>query len=356
MSEAITVQAPGKLYIAGEYAVVESGQPAVLIAIDRFMTVKLAPAENYGLVRSHGAAFDTVYWRHENGTPVFDDFGQDYAANAIRIIEKLREERGLPARHYTIDITSGLVEKDGRKYGLGSSAAVTVAIVDALGKFYGLELSDLERFKLALIAVLERAPRASGGDVAASTYGGWLFYTSPDRAGIVEKATRGTVEETLACAAWDSCRIEKLPAPAQETLQVGWTRSPASTEHLVSGVQARSKGSYFPGFLEKSAARVAGIVAALRSASPIGPFVSQARELLRKLGDTSGICIETPLLTALCDIAEKHGAYAKSSGAGGGDCGIALVPAEIGAKIADIHQEWQEAGVFPLPLRVWQKQ
>lgn len=34
----ITVKAPGKLYIAGEYAVVESGFPAIIVALDQFVT------------------------------------------------------------------------------------------------------------------------------------------------------------------------------------------------------------------------------------------------------------------------------------------------------------------------------
>ena len=35
----IEVSAPGKLYIAGEYAVVETGHPAVIAAVDQFVTV-----------------------------------------------------------------------------------------------------------------------------------------------------------------------------------------------------------------------------------------------------------------------------------------------------------------------------
>ena len=354
MSEAITTRAPGKLYIAGEYAVVESGQPAILIAVDRFMTVSLRPAKSYGLIRSLGSAFDTVYWRHENGAPVFDDFGQDYVANAIRVVEQLREERHLPARHYAIDITSGLVEDDGRKYGLGSSAAVTVAIVDALNQFYELSLDDIERLKLALIAVLGRAPRASGGDVAASTLGGWISYTSPDRAGIMAVASEGSIAAALECPAWEPFSVRRLPAPAREEIVVGWTGSPASTEHLVSGVQARSHGAYFPGFLEESAAVVSKIAAALRGGEAIGDLISQARSLLRTLGETSGIRIETPLLRELCDIAERNGASAKSSGAGGGDCGIAFVPREAG-RLTAIREQGVGASISPLDMSVWER-
>ena len=39
----IQVKAPGKLYIAGEYAVTEPGYKSVLIAVDRFVTAAIKP-------------------------------------------------------------------------------------------------------------------------------------------------------------------------------------------------------------------------------------------------------------------------------------------------------------------------
>ena len=40
----IEVSAPGKLYIAGEYAVVEVGHPAIIVAVDQFITVTINQA------------------------------------------------------------------------------------------------------------------------------------------------------------------------------------------------------------------------------------------------------------------------------------------------------------------------
>ena len=37
----IQVKAPGKLYVAGEYAVTEPGYKSVLIAVDRFVRLQL---------------------------------------------------------------------------------------------------------------------------------------------------------------------------------------------------------------------------------------------------------------------------------------------------------------------------
>jgi isopentenyl-diphosphate delta-isomerase len=62
------------------------------------------------------------------------------------------------------------------------------------------------------------------------------------------------------------------------------------------------------------------------------------------------VVIETDLLHALCEVAEAAGAAAKSSGAGGGDCGLTLAPA--GADISTIEAGWREQGIVPLPLAV----
>ncbi len=56
--------------------------------------------------------------------------------------------------------------------------------------------------------------------------------------------------------------------------------------------------------------------------------VTRNRYLLRKFSEDMSLTIETPLLTELCDSAEENGAVARSSGAGGGDCGICLVDSQ----------------------------
>jgi mevalonate kinase len=63
-----------------------------------------------------------------------------------------------------------------------------------------------------------------------------------------------------------------------------------------------------------------------------------------------GIPIVTPALARLVAAARRVGAAAKPSGAGGGDCGIAL--ATSAAQAAAVRAAWQEEGVLPLPVRL----
>jgi len=77
---------------------------------------------------------------------------------------------------------------------------------------------------------------------------------------------------------------------------------------------------------------------------------SKYRDLLADLADFSDVHIETELLTKLCDIAEKLGGSAKTSGAGGGDCGIVLSDKSL--DVAELKKEWQKVGITPLTLKI----
>lgn len=335
----IETRAPGKLFIVGEYAVVEPGQPAVLVAVDRFITVRLSERSDES---------------HQAHSP--------HVQAAIRAVEDFRRSRGLPRRFFEIEIASELDESDGRKFGLGSSAAVTVATIEAVARFYGLGLSTFERFQLAFLATIEISAKASGGDLAASTYGGWVRYSSPDRDALRQARQDFGVLTALKHKAWELCEVRRLPAPQSLRLLVGWTGRPASTEHLVDRVTVptdlAAEASMRTAFLARSREYVETFTSALEvsdladSDELACSSIRQSRELLASLSQERGITIETELLSALCEIAESHGAAAKSSGAGGGDCGISL--AGLSSEIPEILREWEARGITPLNVEVFE--
>lgn len=330
----IEASAPGKLFIVGEYAVVEPGQPAVLVAVDRYLHVRLL----------------------ERAVPV-SLASSPHVQAAIAAVEELCAARGVAARHFEIQIESELDEDDGRKYGLGSSAAVTVATIAALDRLYELGLTHFERFKLALLATIEVSPRASGGDLAASTFGGWVFYCSPDRVALRAHREAHGILAAFESELWRDCEIRELPAPTGASLLVGWTGSPASTEQLVDSVSASPKSGDHDAlrlaFLAQSKELALNFAEALESgtsADDLFAIIRASRALLHRLSEDRGIVIETDTLAALCSIAEQYGAAAKSSGAGGGDCGIALAKPEN--DIPSILRAWEQHGITHLDLDV----
>lgn len=356
-AEIIETAAPGKLYIAGEYAVVEPGEPSVIVAVDRVLTVKLTPSDDLGRVFSSEYGRMPVVWRRDDDDSIqLEHRPFDYVMAAIALTERLRSERGHEPRYFDLHIESELDDSSGRKFGLGSSAAVVVATIAAINDFYGLGLDPTQRFKLALLSTARVSPRSSGGDLAASTFGGWIRYTSPDRDVLLQDLERNaTVCASLESAGWDLFSVTQLPEPEHLELLVGWTGSPASTERLVNGVEKQTPvaSTGHDDFLTESRAIVDALVASLQQQDAASTLtqVRAARVLLQGLGATTGIQIETEKLRALCEIAESHGAAAKPSGAGGGDCGIVFA-GEDSANDA-ILRDWQKAGIRPLGLDVY---
>src|SRR5699024_7504456 len=89
--------------------------------------------------------------------------------------------------YYNIEIKSELKSPNGEKYGLGSSGAITVAIIKALLEYYDLNLSDMEIFKLAALASIKINPKGSCGDIAASTFENWIVFETFDKDWILKK-------------------------------------------------------------------------------------------------------------------------------------------------------------------------
>jgi mevalonate kinase len=72
--------------------------------------------------------------------------------------------------------------------------------------------------------------------------------------------------------------------------------------------------------------------------------------VLEQLATDLSLPLFTPRLHRIVEIARAHGAAAKISGAGGGDCGIALTPDAATAR--EIQAAWQAAGLVPLDLNI----
>ena len=358
----VVSRAPGKLYIAGEYAVVEPGHRAVLVAVDRFITVRITPCspsgEYAGTISSRLYANGSRSWRRRPQDGLAEAVGgdDDYVISAIRVVEALVAEGGGRLGSFNLDISSELDEADGRKLGLGSSSAVTVATVRAVATFYGMVADDLTVYKLAMLASDTVQPIGSGGDIAASAMTGWVAYTSPDRSWLRrarQRARVGGSVSDLVEADWPGLSVRRLPPPSLR-LQVGWTGAPASTPALVADVQTRSHGADdYTVFLRDSQDCLARLITAIEDddAARIMRQIARNRALLAGLSRIGGRTIETTELSRLVEIALDHGATAKSSGAGGGDCGIALCPPAT--DLVALRAAWETAGIRPLDLSVY---
>lgn len=389
----VRASAPGKLYIAGEYAVVD-GSAAIVAAVNRYVTVTVddenlptlssESRKYYGVIVSEKENYKPTFWtRASDGSiEMLGDEKYAYVLAAMRVIDSYAGECFAPnmdRKSYNLHISSELDDAEsGRKYGLGSSAAITVATVRALCKWYGLKPDVATICKLSLIASSMVKRSGSGGDVAASSCGGWILYRAYDREwlelelGLIKSGESDF--NKLLRKKWPRLEFKRINVPETLKLLVGWTGSPASSEQLVSSVESSVVSSVessvsseiahsftYQDFCNQSEVCVQKLAKSLEESSleeselnNISACFAQNRELLQKLSVLTGTLIETPKLTQLIEDAILAGIPAKTSGAGGGDCAIALTTIYEKNRIESMKSAWENHGIMPLNIEVAQ--
>lgn len=355
----VQTKAPGKLYIAGEYAVVEPGHSAIITSIDRFVTTHISPsATNQGSINSVGFTEKPVTWTRVNNQVELDDSADNlkYVLSTIHTTEAYLVETGISLVPFDLRIESELDDEHGEKLGLGSSGAVTVATVKALLEFYGVDVKDLLVFKLSVLAQMNLDINSSFGDIAAITYTGWIQYTSFDCNYVRQFRADHLITDTIE-AYWPKMIIKRMKVKRNINFLVGWTGSPASSHDLVGAVQDKKEQTTerYNNFLEESNASVALLTIGLEEGNPtkIKDAINRNRKALLEMGKDTNVVIETPLLIKLCEIAKKHGSPAKTSGAGGGDSGIAFIFSK--KQIKPLIDEWKKHSITQLPLHVYRE-
>lgn len=265
----IQVKAPGKLYVAGEYAVTEPGYKSVLIAVDRFVTATIeASNEVEGSIHSKTLHYEPVKFdRNEDKIEISDVQAAKqlkYVVTAIEVFEQYARSCNIKLKHFHLTIDSNLADDSGQKYGLGSSAAVLVSVVKVLNEFYDMQLSNLYIYKLAVIANMKLQSLSSCGDIAVSVYSGWLAYSTFDHDWVKQQMEETSVNDVL--ENWPGLHIEPLQAPENMEVLIGWTGSPASSPHLVSEVKRlKSDPSFYGEFLDRSHDCVESLIQAFKT-------------------------------------------------------------------------------------------
>jgi len=278
----VAASSPGKLLLFGDHAVVY-GYPCIVTAVDQRMMVTITESEK------DGVAYDVG----ESDTRFLDA--------ALNIAQSLWGN----ISHIAVQTKSQFSEK----FGLGSSAAVTVSFLFALSKFLSKPLKPIDLFNAAYKVVLDVQGKGSGVDVAAAIYGGTLYFL-----------TGGKVIEPLA--------IKDLP------LVIGYTGVKADTVTLINEVKEKMKAQ--PERIDRIYDAIGKLTEDAKTKmleedwERVGKFMDYNQEYLRDLG------VSSEKLEALISAAKGAGAYgAKLSGAGGGDCMIALVTNDTRKSIED---------------------
>ncbi len=358
LNSLITEQAPGKLYIAGEYAVLEQDCPAILVAVNQFIRVSITKSKSStGSIHSKQYSQDSIHWVRRGAKMVIDnrDNPFEYILSAINLTERFCLEQHIKLRVYDLHVNSDLDSADGKKYGLGSSAAVTVATVKAILRFYNVPFSNELVYKLSAISHYSVQGNGSAGDIAASVYGGWIAYQTFDKKWLKRELTQKSLSEVVD-EAWPGLKIQLLTPPAGMNLLIGWSQKPASTSRLVDETNANKAALNveYKQFLQQSRKCVLRMIDGFEQGNIdlIKMQIRENRKLLQHFAQINQIAIEIPRLSKLINIAESFGGAAKTSGAGNGDCGIVITDEQT--NVNELEQQWRKNNVLPLDLHVHQ--
>lgn len=354
MSREVCAQAPGKLLIAGEYAVLEPGFGALVTAIDRGVAVRLVAGAAPELT-SRETGPEPIPWREARGRIRFRDQPERlrHVASAMELALRHLARCGVRLPPFALGIESRLSDPEGRKYGLGSSAAVSAATVAAILALGGRGLDRGLVQRLASLAHHAAQGSGSGVDVAASVHGGLLHYDAEGLVWAQSQVAAGRDPVEVAGTPWPGPGPRPLRLPPDLQLLVGWTGTPFGTGAALQAAAAyrRDRAAGYAAFLAQSRRALEELVDACRSGRGERAIAAlhHARRALVRFGEDAGIDVEPQPLRRLGDAAEAVGGAGKMSGAGGGDCGIALIPA-VPALRERLCAMWREAGIIPLEL------
>ena len=299
------VKTCGKLYWAGEYAILVSGQLALIKAIPIYMTAEIKASDVYRL-------YSDMFTYSVDLRP---DSSYALIQETVALVEEYLTAQGVELQPFAIDIR-GKMEREGKKFGLGSSGSVVVLVIKAMLAFYERPAERDLLFKLASAVLLKRGDNGSMGDIACIVSEDLVLYQSFDREKVAQWLEKEDLKTVLA-RDWGFSIRSVEPALKFDFL-VGWTKEVAVSSHMVKQIKDNMNAS----FLQASKEIVANLVKALQvgQEKTIIDLLEQASQVLEGLSSD----IYTPSLRQLKDASRNLKAVAKSSGAGGGDCGIAL--------------------------------
>lgn len=292
MSKSIKISAPGKLMLFGEHAVVY-GCPCIVTAVNQRVHVKASFNGQDELVINAPQLGVKNYRR--NVSSLCSQEMPKQVSFIEAVVKRFYQNYGLK-KGLELETKSDF----SHSYGFGSSSAVTIATAMALKELYSVKLSPKKLFKLCYKAVLDIQGVGSGFDLAAALWGGTLFYEKGAR--LVKKM-----------------KISKFP------IVVYYSGVKADTPTLVRQV-AELKRRH-PIKVKRVFEDIEKVVLKAKEAlnqgdwKKIGGLMNKNQKLLEGLG------VSTLKLEKLIKAAINAGAWgAKLSGAGGGDCIVAVCP------------------------------
>lgn len=339
----VLAEAPAKLVLLGDYAVLE-GARALVLAVDRRAKVRMAAradrlcnvsAPDLGISEARARIGDdgALQWQLDEAT-------QAKLTLVDHVWHGMLREGLAPMAGTGFDLeldTSGFFHVDGgvrAKLGLGSSAALTVALASAVATYagHGDAMADRVQWMRRLLRMhgAWQGGRGSGVDVAASVAGGLISY---QLAGAAREPT-----------------YEPMSADSLHCLFVWSGQSVSTSDSLQRLAQwRRTHASDYAAHMNELGTVSAAAIDAFAQRR-MQSFIGLTRDYalgLQRFAAACGLEIYSPAQKRLADMASGTDVSYKPCGAGG-DFGVVF--AEDPERLATFERAIVSEGMHVVPL------
>ena len=280
MLERIKATVPGSCMLLGEYAVLFN-EPALVCAINRYIEVTLTPLPTSQVIINSSLG-------HFQG-----DLHQLTITPPLEFVLTAIQQTSATKKGFILDIKADFSDQ----YGFGSSAAVTVATIAVLLRYYKQIFTPQELIIKARTTIQTVQGNGSGADVAASVLGGLITYQK------------------------EPLFVEQIPFSAE--LHLIYSGKKARTKDVIKAIiNEHARNESLKRLFTKCRKNHHLAVRAIQSNhwDILGETLEIHQDILDLLGTS------TPTLTHLVSTCKKIPGIigAKTSGAGFGDCIIAV--------------------------------
>ncbi|MFH0713568.1 MAG: hypothetical protein V1722_03420 [Candidatus Micrarchaeota archaeon] len=336
----VVASAPGKVLWVGAYALSEKGNRGFVTSVEARVYAKATelPFPNVEIISQQLQINESG--KFANGKITIADERAKFVKNAIEntlnylsiVLSKSKNGssrlKGVKLETYSDEAFS----VEGAKSGLGSSAAVTVATVAAVLALHDVDFENSAGkevvHKLAQFAhCTSQGKVGSGFDVAAGTFGAIEYSRfSPE---LISVGASDVVNQN-----WDYF-VKPMQLPRVFTAVIAnIPNTSTSTTKMMAGIKPFKEkhldeyNALFAKLNEHNKTVLNALRALTKGTESLQEFriaFDASRSLVKKLGEKSGVEIESNAFSELIEDSKQHGAFvALLPGAGGGDAIAAL--------------------------------
>jgi len=298
------VSVPGKLYIAGEYAVVK-GFHAIIIPTKLKVNVSIESSSEFKIKSNQWDTYNTYQLHHLKRSKAL-------WKKALNSAYSYLQYKKIHIQPNKVIIHSELDQLD-HKLGLGSSGAIVISLIKAALIFHQVDTTPRLLYMLGVNALKDDSETSSFGDLACSAYETPILYKKDITINYKQEF------KNFMQLSWDNLVIQTIQLPL--VMMVIHTNMSASSTKLVDLLSQNMSQKEQMKVFKQIDETVLKLVTAIKDQNlkEIFECIKTLESYMTKLDSyMSGHMYVTPIKT-IFEIAKKHDIAYKISGAGGGD-------------------------------------